>query len=102
MPSFVVERYRSSSDAESLRGAADRLAAGARAMSAEGTPVRYVDTIFLPSDETCLHLFEAGSEADVQAVALRAGIDIDRIHAAEQIGPRRPDSRLRGPGTGEP
>jgi hypothetical protein len=30
----------------------------------------------LPGDETCLHLFEAGSEADVRAVARRAGIDV--------------------------
>ena len=49
--------------------------------------MRYLDTIFLPSDETCLHLFEAGREAEVLAVAERAGIDVDRVVPAEQIDP---------------
>jgi hypothetical protein len=82
---YVVELYRPRSEPESLRAVADRLAAGARLVSCEGTPVRYVDTIFLPGDETCLHLFEAGSDADVRAVAHRAGIDIDRVVPAEQV-----------------
>jgi hypothetical protein len=85
MRSYVVELYRPRSEPESLQVVADRLAAGARLVSGEGTPVRYVDTIFLPGDETCLHLFEAGSDADVRAVARRAGIDIDRVVPAEQV-----------------
>jgi hypothetical protein len=95
MPNFVVERYRPSSDPDSLSTVADRLAAGARRVSVDGGSVRYVDTIFLPGDETCLHLFEADSEAEVRAVARQAGIDIDRIVPAEQIGPREAGWRLR-------
>ena len=99
MPSYVAELYRPNSDAESLRSSADRLAATARQLSEEGASVRYVDTIFLPSDETCLHLFEAGSEADVRALARRAGIDVDRVVPFEQIEPRdagsRPKDRTR-------
>ena len=49
--------------------------------------MRYLDTIFLPSDETCLHLFEARGEAEVLAVAERAGIDVDRVVPAKQIEP---------------
>src|SRR4029079_14634484 len=108
MPSFVVERYRASSDPDSLSAVADRLTAGARQVSVDGGSVRYEDTIFLPGDETCMHLFEAASEADVRAwtgtgmplceadaeaavgaVAGQAGIDIDRIVPAEQIEPSR-------------
>ena len=87
MPNFVVERYRSRSDPDSLRAVADRLVAGARQVSTGGTPVRYLDTIFLPGDETCLHLFEADSEAYVWAVARRAGLDVDRVLRAEQVEP---------------
>ena len=87
MARYVVELYRPSSGAESLQGAADQLAASARQLSREGNPVSYLDTIFLPTDETCLHLFEAGSEAEVMAVAKRAGIDVDRVVPAEQIEP---------------
>jgi hypothetical protein len=43
------------------------------------------DTIFLPVDEICLHVFEADSDADVRAVARRAGIDADRIVPAERV-----------------
>ena len=87
MPNFVVERYRPSSDPDSLSVVADRLTAGARKVSVDGGSVRYVDTIFLPGDETCLHVFEADSEADVRAVARHAGIEVDRIVPAEQIEP---------------
>ena len=75
MPNFVVERYRSSSDPDSLRAVADRLIAGARQASLDGASVRHIDTIFLPGDETCLHVFQADSEADVLAVTRQAGIE---------------------------
>ena len=87
MARYVVELYRSCSGAEPLRGAADRLAASARLLNAEGTTVRYLETIFLPTDETCLHVLEAASEANVRAAAARAGIDVDRVVPAEQIEP---------------
>ena len=97
MPSYVVERYRSRSDPDSLPAVADRLAAGARHVSQEGTSVRYVETIFLPGDETCLYTFEAESAADVRAVLRQAGIEVDRIVPAEQIEPREIGSSLDGP-----
>ena len=96
MPNFVVERYRSSSDPDSLRAVADRLTAGARHTDPDGTPVRYVSTIFLPGDETCLHVFEADSEADVLAVTRQAGIEVDRIVPAEQIESRKVGSSVHG------
>ena len=96
MPNFVVERYRPSSDPDSLRSLADRLTAGARQVSTDGGSVRYVDTIFLPGDETCLHLFAADSEADVRAATRQAGIEVDRIVPAEQIEPREVGWSLHG------
>jgi len=93
----MVERYRSRSDPDSLCSVADRLAEGARRVSQEGTSVRYVETIFLPDDETCLHTFEADSAADVQAVFRSAGIDFDRIVPAEQIDSLEIGSGLHGP-----
>ena len=97
MPNFVVERYRSNSDPDSLRTVAARLNAGARQVSPDGTSVRYVDTIFLPDDETCLHLFEAASEADVRAVTRRARIEVDRIVPAEQVESRQVGRTHHGP-----
>jgi nucleotide-binding universal stress UspA family protein len=85
MAYYDVEPYRPSSGAESLRGGADRLAESARALGREGSTVRVVDTILLPTDETWLHLIDAASEAEVRAVAERAGIDVDRVVPAEQV-----------------
>ena len=96
MPNFVVERYRSSSDPDSLWAVAVRLTAGARDARPDGTSVRYVSTIFLPGDETCLHVFEADSEADVLAVTRQAGIEVDRIVPAEQIESGKVGSRVHG------
>jgi hypothetical protein len=96
MPDFVVERYRSSSDPDSLWAVAARLTAGARHVSPDGTSVRYVDTIFLPNDETCLHLFKAPSEADVRAVTRQAAIEADRIMPAERIEQREVGWRVHG------
>jgi hypothetical protein len=87
MARYLVELYRPRSSGDSLDGAAERLAASARELSRAGTPVRFLDTIFLPTDETCLHLFEAASEVDVRAAAEKAGIDVDRVVPAEQIDP---------------
>ena len=66
-------------------------------MSHEGTSVRYVETIFLPGDETCLHTFEAESAVVVQAVLRSAGIEVDRIVPAEQLESREIGSSLHGP-----
>ena len=97
MPNYVVERYRSRSDPDSLIAVADRLAAGARRVSQGGSSVRYVETIFLPGDETCLHTFEADSPAEVRAVLELAGIDVDRVVPAEQVASREIGSSLREP-----
>ena len=59
--------------------------------------MRFVETIFLPNDETCLHAFEADSAAEVRAVIRLAGIDVDRIVPAEQIESREIGSSLHGP-----
>ena len=63
--------------------------------------MRYVDTIFLPGDEICLHTFEADSAADVRAVLRLAGIDVDRVVPAEQIESRGIGSGLHGREKGE-
>jgi len=82
---FVVERYLSAVSPEELAAAVDRDRRAAEAMTAAGTPVRYLFTIYLTSDESCFCLFEAPSADAVREAQLRAGIGFERIVEAIQL-----------------
>jgi hypothetical protein len=82
MSEFVAERYLSAGnaasaarDARSARSAADQFAR-------DGKAVRFVCSIFIPADETCMYVFEAESIEVVRAVAARASLQVERISEA--------------------
>jgi hypothetical protein len=79
MGRFLVERYLSRANADSVATETALLDDGSE------PDVRLVLTIYCPDDETCFHLFEAGSEALVQRAVALAGIELDRIVSAQQI-----------------
>jgi hypothetical protein len=56
--------------------------AGADATPAAGPPIRFVQAIFVPVDESCFVLYQAESAADVIAAGKRAGLTFDRVAAA--------------------
>jgi len=77
MTSYVVEAYTpATADLKPIETAARQAAA---AMTARGTPVRYLQSIFVPLDEICFHLLEGPSTDAVHEVAGRAGIVPQRI-----------------------
>lgn len=80
---FLVERYLRRADAADLRATARALRRCARELTRDGEPVRYVRSIFLPGDETCLDLYVASSAQAVGEAARRAGVHYDRIVACE-------------------
>jgi Nickel responsive protein SCO4226-like len=53
-----------------------------------GTPVRYLRSIVIPGDETCLHLVVADSIEQVARACEQAGLHADRI--VEAIGLQPP------------
>lgn len=67
MTIFLVERYLADVHPEVLRSLPQRLEAATAQLRAQGTPVRHVDSTFLPDEECCFCRFEA---ATVEAVAL--------------------------------
>ena len=79
MPSYLVEVYLPHSHADEARATARRARAAAEALTGEGTAVHYVRTSFLPDDETCFHLFEAGSIEAVEEVSRRAELSRARV-----------------------
>jgi len=56
-----------------------RVRRAARAVSAGGTPVRHVRSLFIPADESCFHVFESASPEAIRELARQADLDYERI-----------------------
>jgi hypothetical protein len=82
VPEFLVELYVSQADDDAVARDADDALAASVELTREGTPVRYLRSIFVPEDETCFLLYEAGSVDAVREAARRAGLTFERITAA--------------------
>jgi hypothetical protein len=77
---FLAEFYLPASAA--LADIARRAALGAAEAASAGTPIRLIQTVFVPSDEICFALYQAGSIADVTAAGSLAGLEFERVTAA--------------------
>jgi uncharacterized protein DUF4242 len=86
MPEYLVELYSINANSDS--------AVLARLGDANG--VRYLRSILIPGDETCLHLVEADSVEQVAEAFEQAGLKADRI--VEAVGlqaPAAPNNQRR-------
>jgi Protein of unknown function (DUF4242) len=82
MREFVAEQYlpaTAASASVTLAGVARR---AAEQLACEGTQVRFVRSIFIPQDETCLHFYLAESAEAVQVAAARASLRLERVAEA--------------------
>ena len=79
MPEFVVELYIARTDATAMRAAARRARQAAQELTALGTRVRYMRSIFVPEDETCILLYEAASPDAVRVAVARAHLRSDHV-----------------------
>jgi hypothetical protein len=82
MREFVVEQYLPSTAAEAAVEGAGAARAAAEQLTREGTEVHFVGSIFVPSDETCIHLYRAESSQAVRAAAARASLRLERVTEA--------------------
>ena len=69
MPEYLVELYSISADPDSA----------ALARLGDRNTVRYLRSILIPGDETCLHLVEAASTEQVAEAFEQIGLEADRI-----------------------
>jgi hypothetical protein len=76
---YLVEAYAPSHQAAVRARTVANARRAAEAMSFQGTPVRYLSSIFIPADETCFHLFEGPSAEAIGEATRRAAIEFDRI-----------------------
>lgn len=79
MPEYLVELYSINANSDSA----------VLACLSEGNSVRYVRSILIPGDETCLHLVEADSPERVAEAFERAGLAADRIVEAVDLQRRK-------------
>jgi len=86
VPRFLVESYVVASP-EAFDDACDR----ARRAAESASGIRYVDTTYLPGDETVLHLFDAPSVDALDEAGRRAGLEFERIVPAvnDRTGERK-------------
>jgi hypothetical protein len=92
MPNYLVESYLADSPA-----AVEAARKCARSLSDVEAEVRYTRTIFLPGDETVLHVFEAPSPDALRQAARRAGLHCERVvEAVETSACRRGERSGRG------
>lgn len=82
MPEFLVELFVSRSDGGAVERGAEQARVAAEGLSRGGTPVRFLRSIFVPEDETCFYLYEAGTAAAVCDAARRAGLPFERVSEA--------------------
>ena len=75
MKTFLAELYLSRSAEGELGRLSERVRAAAEQLTAEGTPVSYVRTLFTPEDESCFYVFTGGHADAVAEACRRAGID---------------------------
>ena len=79
MLSFAVEAYASGVTPGDLAKLAARAREATEAVKTEGLRVRYLNSIFMPADEICLHLFEGPSAEAIGEVTGRAGLAFERV-----------------------
>lgn len=90
--SFLVEVY-APCNRESLADTVARARAAARAMTLEGTRVRYRGSITIPEDETCFHLFEGPSAEAVSEASRRAALEHARV--VEAVESRHEEGKMK-------
>jgi hypothetical protein len=79
---YLVERYLPEPE---VATAAERVAVVTTRMAAEGIPIRYLGTTYVPSDETSFCEFEAQSAEVVEQANERANAPYARILPAVRI-----------------
>jgi hypothetical protein len=82
MVEFLVELYVSRGDGDSVANSAAKARIAAEELTREGTTVRYLNSIFVPEDETCFFLYQAVSADAVREAARRAALPFERVSEA--------------------
>ena len=87
MAVYMVERDLKGITMPQLAGAQQAAITASQRFSADGTPVRYIRSTFVPGESRCMCLFDAQSAAAVQQVNEAANLPFTRIIEALDLTP---------------
>jgi hypothetical protein len=87
MAVYMVERNLAGITMPQLAGAQQAAITTSRRFTADGTPVRYIRSTFVPGEARCMCLFDASSAEDVRKVNEAAEIPFVRIVEALDLTP---------------
>jgi hypothetical protein len=79
---YLAEVFASYQSAEQQQREADRIRKAVEALPRAGTPVRYLESLLVPSEEIALYLFEAEGPSLVEHALRDAGLQAERISPA--------------------
>ncbi len=85
MPVYLVERSLPGAQVEQIAAAQKRAIEAGKALTAEGKPVRYIRSTFIPGEHTCMCLFEASTADLVREANERAEVPFTRIVEAVDL-----------------
>jgi len=84
----MVERDLPGIKMEQLAAAQKRAIEAGKELHAQGTPVRYLRSTFVPGQNKCMCLFEAPNPENVKEANERAQIPFTRIVEAMDLTPK--------------
>lgn len=87
MEVFMVQRSLKGLPLEQLAAAQQRAIRTAADMTADGTPIRYLRTAFVPATGQCMCLFESERCETVEALNRQANIPFDQVVPALDLAP---------------
>ena len=87
MPVYMVDRDLPGITMDQLAAAQKAAITTSREFTANGKPVRYIRSTFVPGEAHCMCLFEATSPEDVQQVQEVAKIPYTRVTEAVDLTP---------------
>lgn len=87
MNSYLVERYLPGLAEAEVRRGLERAQAACEELSAVGTAIRYLGSIFLPLEEACFCRFDSEHADAVAEVNERAQVPFARITLGVAISP---------------
>lgn len=87
MAVYMVERNLEGITMPQLAGAQQAAISTSQRFTADGTPVRYIRSTFVPGEARCMCLFDASSAEDVKKVNDAAQLPYVRIVEALDLTP---------------